>query len=1009
MEGKKFQKSYFDVLGICCTSEVPLVLNILKPLEGVHEINVIVPSRTVIVVHDSLLISEIQIVKALNQARLEANIRVYGEEKFGKKWPSPYTIACGILVIVSTFKFIFHPLEWVGLGAVALGLPHILLRSIAAVRNCTLDVNILVLIAVAGTIVLRDYWEAGTIVFLFSIAEWLESRASRKANAVMSSLLRMVPQKAVLAQTGQAIDAKDITIDTVLAVKAGEVIPIDGVVIEGMSEVDEKTLTGESMPVSKQLQSTVWAGTINLNGYISVRTTALSEDCVVAKMAKLVEEAQNSKSRTQRLVDKFAKYYTPVVVLASVAFVVIPAALKKHDLKHWAHLALVILVSACPCALILSTPVATFCALTQAATTGVLIKGGEYLETLAKIKTLAFDKTGTITKGEFSVKEFRSISPDVSLNTLIYWVSSIESKASHPMAAALVDYGHYNSIEPNPENVEEFQSFPGEGVYGEIDGKSIHVGNRKIALRAGCETVPPQGDDTKEGETIGYVFSGANLVGVFSMADSCRSGVLEAILELKKMGIKTAMLTGDSIIAARRVQDQLGYALDEVHAELLPEEKVTIIKDLKKAGPAAMIGDGVNDAPALATADVGISMGISGSALATETGHITLLSNDIRKIPQAIKLARKTQSKVKQNVVLSVVTKAVILALAFGGHPLLWAAVLADVGTCLLVIFNSMLIVRGTSRHRGKHYKHTCAPDSNGHGSHTGCEHPPNDKHACGSIDVHMCSNSNRVEEQTCSHKHPPRICGHKEDQTSAPTNPCQTAHLGSCVKTSSCSGDETHAQCNGHKGCSTAPSHVIEIGGTENKEKACKNHPGRKHSACTKHNSIRGSVQVSCGMSKCSESSQHNGATQGHHEINNLDEDMRVMQVCEGHTHSHDKKHHDHHHQGFVQKDNIRNTSTVHGGFLHNEGIHVESTAHGGCLHNEGHHVECQTQKKPIQDLSNCIREMSNEESTAMHMCKGLDRREIGGCCRRYRRECGRMHGCHGSGMGGLSEIITE
>ncbi|KAF9679851.1 hypothetical protein SADUNF_Sadunf06G0058500 [Salix dunnii] len=734
---KKLQKSYFDVLGLCCSSEVPLIENILKSLDGVKEYSVIIPTRTVIVIHDDLLISQLQIVKALNQARLEANIRAYGETKHQKKWPSPYVVACGVLLLLSLLKYVYHPLRWFAIGAVAVGILPICLKSVASLRNFRLDTNVLMLIAVIGTVAMNDYTEAGTIVFLFTIAEWLESRASHKANAVMSSLMSIAPQKAVIAETGEEVDADEVKLNTVLAVKAGEIIPIDGVVVDGNCEVDEKTLTGESFPVPKQVDSTVWAGTINLNGYMSVRTTALAEDCVVAKMAKLVEEAQNSKSKTQRFIDKFAQYYTPVVIIISASLAVIPLALRLHDRNRWFRLALVVLVSACPCALILSTPVATFCALTKAASAGLLIKGGDYLETLGKIKAMAFDKTGTITRGEFVVTDFQPLCNDISVDTLLYWVSSIESKSSHPMAAALVDYGRMHLIEPQPENVEEFQNFPGEGIKGKIEGKDIYIGNKKIAHRT-SGTVPTTKGDKKTGKSVGYVYYGTTLAGIFSLSDSCRTGVAEAIKELKSLGIKTAMLTGDSEAAAMYAHEQLEHALDVVHAELLPEDKAAIIKELKKEGPTAMIGDGLNDAPALATADIGISMGISGSALATETGHVILMSNDLRKVPKAIRLGRKAHRKVIENVILSMTTKSAILALAFAGHPLVWAAVLADVGTCLLVILNSMLLLRGTHNHPGKCSKSSGASHSHKHGI-------KNSEH-----NHHNCCSSQTVKKVQC-------------------------------------------------------------------------------------------------------------------------------------------------------------------------------------------------------------------------------------------------------------------
>eukprot|EP00262_Sarcandra_glabra_P007338 TRINITY_DN2005_c0_g1_i1.p1 TRINITY_DN2005_c0_g1~~TRINITY_DN2005_c0_g1_i1.p1 ORF type:complete len:1015 (+),score=98.25 TRINITY_DN2005_c0_g1_i1:170-3214(+) len=822
----KFQKSYFDVVGLCCSSEVPLIEKILKPLDGIEKVSVIVPSRTVIVVHDALLISQIQIVKALNQARLDANVRVFGEAKNGKKWPSPYSVASGILLLLSFFKYLYHPMQWLALGAVAVGLPPIVLRSVAAIRSLTLDINILALIAVGGTIALKDYWEAGSIVFLFTIAEWLESRASHKATAVMSSLMCMAPQKAILAETGLVVDVKDVMEGTILAVKAGEVIPIDGIVVEGKSEVDERSLTGESVPVAKQVHSTVWAGTMNLNGYISIKTNALAEDSAVARMAKLVEEAQNNKSKTQRYIDKCATYYTPAVVLVSVGFVVIPTALKVNDLKHWFRLALVVLVSACPCALVLSTPVATFCALTKAATTGILIKGGNYLEDLAKIKNVAFDKTGTITKGEFSVVEFKPLSEGVSLNTLLYWVSSIEGKSSHPMADALVEYSKLNCVEPKPENVKEFQIFPGEGIFGEIDGKNIYVGNKRIAARAiGSETVPDL-EGMKEGETVGYIFSGTTLSGIFSLSDTCRPRVAEAIAELKSFGIKTLMLTGDSHAAAMHVQNQLGHAIETVHAELLPQDKVGIIKEFKtKEGSTAMIGDGMNDAPALAMADIGISMGISGSAVATETGHVTLMSNDITKIPQAIRLARKTRRKIFENIGASIVTKSAILALAFAGHPIIWAAVVADVGTCLLVILNSMLLLQGSTTstpHRKKCCSSSHAPHRKKHGLHGSGGHCSGGEHAkvSSGSDGPCCQPI--PDHQHChSHGDGPQACDNESSHASHVQRHGSQGSGGQCS-----GGDHTKAGCGSdgrdhhhwhshggeQQGCENESSHPLHV-----------------------------------------------------------------------------------------------------------------------------------------------------------------------------------------------------
>ncbi|KAJ0263029.1 Cadmium/zinc-transporting ATPase HMA2 [Hirschfeldia incana] len=812
-ENSKMTKSYFDVLGICCTSEVPLIENILNSLDGIKKYSVIVPSRTVIVVHDSLIISQFHIVKALNQARLEANVRVTGETNFKNKWPSPFAVVSGVLLLLSFFKYLYSPFRWLAVAAVVAGIYPILAKSIASIARSRIDINVLVIITVGATLGMQDYTEAAAVVFLFTIAEWLQSRASYKASAVMQSLMSLAPQKAVIAETGEEVEVDELKINTVIAVKAGETIPIDGVVVDGNCEVDENTLTGEAFPVPKLRDSTVWAGTINLNGYITVKTTALAEDCVVAKMAKLVEEAQNSKTETQRFIDQCSKYYTPAIIIISLCFVVIPFALKVHSMKHWLHLALVVLVSACPCGLILSTPVTTFCALTKAATSGLLIKGADYLETLAKIKTVAFDKTGTITRGEFIVIDFKSLSREISLHSLLYWVSSVESKSSHPMAARLVDYAKSVSVEPKPEAVEEYQNFPGEGIFGKIDGKEFYIGNKRIASRAGCSSVPDTDVDTKGGKTVGYVYVGETLAGSFNLSDACRSGVAQAMKELKSLGIKTSMLTGDNQAAAMYAQEQLGNAIDIIHAELLPEGKSEIIKEFKRDGPTAMVGDGLNDAPALATADIGISMGVSGSALATETGNIVLMSNDIRRIPQAIRLARRAKRKVVENVVLSITMKGAILGLAFAGHPLIWAAVLADVGTCLLVILNSMMLLRDKQKGGNKCYRSSsssspCVLNAEKHEGEANAGNmeagllPPkrSDTHCKSSC----CGNKNQEKAVKPHHGHSGCCDKKQKDNVKKVRKSCESGCCGSGNKTQQPGQDEAKHSCHNMPGVSS-------------------------------------------------------------------------------------------------------------------------------------------------------------------------------------------------------------
>ncbi|KAI3709054.1 hypothetical protein L2E82_38777 [Cichorium intybus] len=969
---KNLEKSYFDVLGLCCSSEVPLIEKILTPLEGVHHVSVIVPSRTVIVLHDAALISQFQIVKALNQARLEANVRMKGVQSYGNKWPSPYAVVCGVLLLLSFLKYVYSPFKWLALGAVAVGIIPLTLKAIASLRIFRFDINVLMLIAVGGSIFLKDYWEAGTIVFLLTISEWLETRASHKATAVMSSLMSIAPQKAVLADTNEEVNANEVKVNTRLAVKAGTMIPIDGIVVEGKCEVDEKALTGESFPVVKQIDSIVYAGTLNLNGYISVKTTALAEACVVARMAKLVEEAQNNKSKTQRYVDECAKYYTPAVCVVAACLAAIPAALRVHNLEKWYHLALVVLVSACPCALILSTPVAAFCALSKAATSGLLVKGAEYLETLSTVKFICFDKTGTITKGEFSVSSFQ---PIIENDKLLYWVSSIESKSSHPMASALVDYAQSHSVDPQPDNVEEFKDFPGEGIYGKIDGKEIYIGNKKIAIRAGCsENV--YGSESNEGKSTGYVFVGSSLAGVFSLSDSCRIGVREALEELKSMGIKTAMLTGDSQSAANHAQNQLGGALDVVHAELLPQDKAKIIKQFQTESRTAMVGDGINDAPALATADIGISMGVSGSALANETGHVILMSNDIRKIPVAVKLARKTRRKIFENIFIAIITKAAIIALAIAGHPLVWAAVLADVGTCLLVIFNSMLLLQGTSARSMKNHSHTGTSSSHNHAhAHSQCSSGSKAQDKC-------CGHDEDVQE--VKHVVQDSCCGHDDEHVVEDTDACCGHEVTHCVeeKDDCCAHDvdEVHVH----------DDHVDDDGIQEVKH-AHKVEQSIKETKC-------------CNTSKDLESQSCVNRVKLHDHSND-----------HGHTHDHDHKDHGHGHSHDHLKDHGHTHDHDHAkdhGHGHSHD-HLKDHDHGHLKgHSHHHHHEHKHKHKHVkkeyitsEELGKIVRNCCTSQNN------GLKKRHVSGCCKSFTYKCCGFQQFGGgfNRKGGLTEIVIE
>lgn len=721
-------KTSLDVLGICCPSEVPLIERILKSLAGVERVSVNVPSKTVTVLHNPLLTSPSHIVKVLNQARLEASIRVPGQLKSGRIWPSPYTVASGILLLISFCKFWFRPLQWVALGAVAAGLPPILLKSIVSLRRLILDINTLMLIAVAGSIALQDYLEAGTIVFLFTLAEWLESRSSDKARAAIASVMNLAPQTAIIEGSGVRVPVEDVEINSLLSVKAGDIIPIDGIIMSGKSSVDESSLTGESLPVEKNVGANVWAGTMNLTGYMTVKTVALASESAVARMVKLVEEAQSQRSRTDQFIQQFAKWYTPVVVLGA-AGIAAEACINHSREHHWLYLALVLLVIACPCALVISTPIATTCAVAQAARMGLLIKGGNYIEALGRLKAVAFDKTGTLTQGDFRVVDIQIIEEGIEICKVLHWMASLEIQSSHPMSSAITAYCRHRGLMETSAEVTEFQALHGEGICGVIEDHKIHIGNARLASRLGW-IQDSSNTWNSQGPTVGYVGVDEKLALVFSVADQIRPEAVEALRDLKKLGIQLAMLTGDSSTAAAIVEKEIGEVA--VHSQLLPEDKVRIIGELKKVGMTAMVGDGINDGPALAAADIGIAMGVAGSAVAMETSDIALMSNDLRKIAAAVKLGRRTLNKIYMNVAFSFLTKAAIIALAFTGHASLWVAVVADVGTCLVVIFNSMLLLK-----RQKH-PHKHKPHDHDHGHHHNHDQYHHHRHHQNSISGHQ-------------------------------------------------------------------------------------------------------------------------------------------------------------------------------------------------------------------------------------------------------------------------------
>lgn len=558
------------------------------------------------------------------------------------------------------------------------------------------DMKTLMTIAIIGATIIGEWQEAAIVVFLFAVSEALEAYSMNKARRSIEQLMDIAPPTALVKRTHGdhhhevEVATEDIVIGDILIVKPGQKIAMDGEVISGVSTVNQAAITGESIPVAKTVGDDVFAGTLNGEGAFEVRVTKHVEDTTLAKIIHLVEEAQAEKAPSQQFVDKFAKYYTPAIMLVALLVAVVPGFV-TGDWQQWIYQGLAVLVVGCPCALVVSTPVAIVTAIGNAARQGVLIKGGVYLEQLAHIETIAFDKTGTLTKGQPEVTEIYA--PTVDEKELLAVVAAVEKRSQHPLARAITARAFEMGVSVPP--VENFQSVTGKGAYADVLGETVYVGSIKW-----IETLIPVSEELKQtasnlatiGQSVIMVATTKEVIGVIGIADQLREESIEVIEQLREQHIAAVMLTGDAKLTAEAIATKL--ALSDVRAGLLPENKLQAIKELQQQGAVAMVGDGINDAPALATASVGIAMGGAGTDAALETAHIALMSDDLTKLPYTIGLSKKTLKIIKQNIIFALSLKLVALLLVVPGWLTLWIAIFADMGATLLVVLNSLRLLQ---------------------------------------------------------------------------------------------------------------------------------------------------------------------------------------------------------------------------------------------------------------------------------------------------------------------------
>lgn len=571
---------------------------------------------------------------------------------------------------------------------------EIIKKGILSASKLRLDMNFLMSLAAFGAFVIGHGEEGASVMFLFFLAEFLEEYAAQRAKNSIGSLLKLAPETATILKGKKElkVHVHDVNIGDILIVKPGDRIPIDGIVTSGSSSINQASITGESIPVSKKIGDEVFAGTINEEGYLEIKATIKSDNTLLSKIIKLVENAEKEKSKTEAFIDRFAKYYTPIVIMLSVLLFVIPVFILKQPFDTWFYRSLVLLVVSCPCALAISTPVSMVSAITSAARNGVLIKGGTHIEEMKTVKAIVFDKTGTLTEGKPEVTDVVTLN-NYTEKEIIDITASLESKSKHPIAQAIVKYSTNQKVKMH--NVELFVSIPGKGIRGKLQKKLYHAGSpgyfNMLKLKYPKDMIEKL---ENEGKTAIIIANENQVIGIIAVMDKLRDTSHDMISVLKKNGIRTIMLTGDNERVAHAISEKIG--IDEHHAGLLPEHKVKKIDEfLEKYECVAMVGDGVNDAPALAKAHVGIAMGSVGSDVAIETADIALMHDDLTKIDYLFRLSNKTMAVVKQNISISILVKGSFAIMAFPGFIPLWLAVaVGDMGLSLFVIINALRIGR---------------------------------------------------------------------------------------------------------------------------------------------------------------------------------------------------------------------------------------------------------------------------------------------------------------------------
>jgi len=584
--------------------------------------------------------------------------------------------------------------------AVVVGVWHVLPKAIRSLRALRPDMNLLMVLAVSGAMVIGEYSEGASVAFLFALANQLEAWSIGRARNAIQALMGLAPDTALvfspLSPSALETPVQDVPTGSRVLIRPGDRVPLDGVVLSGISAVDQSPITGESMPVTKTVGDVVYAGTINADGALEVETTKLSSESTLARIMRMVEQAQSRRAKAVQWVEKFAAVYTPVMVAVAILFAVVPPVFFGGAWDKWFYEALVILVISCPCALVISTPVSIVAALASAARNGVLVKGGVFLEVPATLNAIVLDKTGTLTHGRPSVTEVTAFSGSTE-SELLGVAAALESRSSHPVGQAIMR--HASSMGVPLSHIEDAQARPGLGAQGRIRETTYFIGNPRFLAATGNvartdELEQAVDRHAQSAGTFVLVWTEGKVLGCLTVEDRVRSQSRDALKELALLGIDTiVMLTGDNAKTAAKIAAEAGVT--QYRSDLLPEDKTRVVTEMVASGKrVGMVGDGVNDAPALAASHLGIAMGSIGTDVAIETADVALMSDDLSKLPWLIRHSRRTLGTIKANIWFALGVKAVFLLLAIFQMATLWTAILADLGSSLLVIFNGLRLLQ---------------------------------------------------------------------------------------------------------------------------------------------------------------------------------------------------------------------------------------------------------------------------------------------------------------------------